>query len=83
MRHFSTLGLIAAAVLVAGCGDKPQAAGAAGARKADSQASQGPASNATYAATGNWKAGDHAAWETQIRARAQGQNEYSRSAATP
>lgn len=64
-------------LLLAACGDKVQV-GAAPAKKADAQAWEG-AGNA-YAAEG-WKAGDKASWESQMRNRAQAQNEYNRSAA--
>lgn len=72
--------LVASAVALAACGEKPQTAGQPGARKADAKAWEG-AQNGAYTASG-WKAGDQASWETQLKTRAQqGQNEYSRSAA--
>ena len=77
MRSTIGLALMALAVAVAGCGEKAQTA--SGAKKTDSKAWE--SSQSTYAAEG-WKGGDQAAWETQMRIRAQGQNEYSRSAAT-
>jgi hypothetical protein len=76
----STIAMAMMAVVVSGCGDKPQSAGQGPAKKADSAAwspSQSP-----YVAEG-WKAGDQAGWEAQLRARAQSQNEYSRIAAVP
>lgn len=67
---------IAALGLLVACGDKPQTANAA-AKKADTQAWQGTDNG--YVANG-WKAGDKASWEEQMRARARGQNEYTRVA---
>ena len=74
----STIGLalMALAVAVSGCGEKAQTASA---KKTDAKAWE--SSQNTYAAEG-WKGGDQTAWETQMRIRAQGQNEYSRIAAT-
>jgi len=72
--------ILIVAVLAAGlaaCGEKPQTAQPA-AKKSDGKAWDG-AQNA-YVAEG-WKAGDQASWETQMRLRAQGQNEYSRAPA--
>ncbi|WP_298831635.1 hypothetical protein [uncultured Piscinibacter sp.] len=63
-----------AAGLVA-CGEKPQTAGS---KKADGK-SWDAAQNA-FVAEG-WKSGDQASWETQMKTRAQGQNEYSRASA--
>lgn len=58
---------------LAACGEKPQANG--GARN-DQPAFQG--TGKSYAAPG-WKQGEKAAWEQQLRARAQnGQNDYTR-----
>jgi hypothetical protein len=74
--------LMASAVAVpfAGCGEKAQTATPA--KKADAQAWEGVQSTA-YAAEG-FKAGDKAAWEAHLKARAErGQNEYSRTAAKP
>jgi hypothetical protein len=76
MMKRASLGLAAVAIALTACGEKPQAL-ADGKRKADSHAWQG-STNAGYAA-GGWKAGDEAAWEAQMRKRAQGQNEYSRT----
>ncbi len=64
-------------LLLAGCGDKVQV-GAAPAKKADAKAWEGASND--YVAPG-WKAGDQGSWESQMRTRAQAQNEYNRSAA--
>ena len=65
--------LTAAVMALAACGDKPQSAGGV---KSDTAAFQGT-SNAFNAP--GWKAGDKAAWEQQLKTRAQtGQNEYKR-----
>jgi hypothetical protein len=61
---------------MAGCSEKAQTAGAA--KKVDAKAWD--SSQTAHPATG-WKGGDQAAWEAQMRLRAQGQNEYSRVAA--
>ncbi len=71
--------LAASAFLLSACGEKPQA-GANSARKSNVPAWQGT-DGSPYAAAG-WKTGDQAAWEQQLRNRAQGQNEYTR-AGTP
>ena len=59
------------------CGEKPQTTHPA-MKKSDGKAWEG-AQNA-YVAEG-WKAGDQASWETQMRQRAQSQNEYNRAPA--
>jgi hypothetical protein len=61
--------------LMAACSEEPQVLVA---KKSDSQAYQG---TGTPYAAGEWKAGDAASWEQQMRTRAQGQDEYSRAAA--
>jgi hypothetical protein len=67
--------IVAAAVvwLLAACGEKPQEL--ASGKKPDAPAWRG-ADNA-FVAPG-WKAGDKAAWEEQLKTRAQSQNEYQR-----
>jgi len=67
------LSMTALAMLLAACGETPQTLGAV--RKDDS-AYQGTSKG--FAAAG-WKQGDKAAWESQLKARAQqGQNDYGR-----
>ena len=66
------VGVLVAAL--AACGEKAQTAGTA--KKADTQAFEG--AQTPYAAAG-WKAGDRVSWEEQMRARAQNQNEYTRT----
>lgn len=70
----TTLMLIAAAGLLAACGDKPQTLGGA---KQDA---------APYSGTGKpyvdagWKTGDKASWESHLKARGQNsQNEYTKT----
>jgi hypothetical protein len=70
----TTLMLIAAAALLAACGDKPQTLGGA---KQDA---------APYSGTGKpyvdagWKPGDKASWESHLKARGQNsQNEYTKT----
>ena len=62
--------------LLAACSAQPGST----VRKADTPAWQG--ADAAYTAPG-WKAGDAASWEKQMANRAQSQNEYSRTSATP
>jgi hypothetical protein len=70
--------IMAAGLLLVACSEKPQALGK---RKADAPAWSGAAAEPAAYTAGNWKAGDMAAWEAQLKTRAQGQNEYSRDAA--
>jgi len=73
--------LLATALLLPGC-DEPSQAEAARLKKADAKASSGaPAEAKVYTAAG-WTPGDDTSWQTQIRGRTQGQNEYSRITAT-
>jgi hypothetical protein len=65
--------VLGAAVALAACGDKPQEL-----RKTDSKAWD--AAQNPYVDP-NWKAGDRASWEEQMRQRAQAQNEYVRASA--
>jgi hypothetical protein len=68
---------LAAVVCVAGCGDKAQTATA---RKADAAPADGGGAGATAAYTApGWKAGDATSWETHLKKRAEGQNEYTRT----
>jgi hypothetical protein len=65
--------LVSAALLLGACGEKPQTATA---KKSDAAPSTGSV-KAGYTAPG-WKAGDATSWETQLKRRAEGQNEHSR-----
>ncbi|WP_205665199.1 hypothetical protein [Caldimonas tepidiphila] len=74
--------LIASALLaalavggLAACGEKPQTAQAAY-KKSEDQAWKGP--NTAFSAPG-WQAGDQTSWQSQIRTRGQGQNDYARA----
>ena len=69
--------VVLAALMLAACSEKPQTTTA---RKADDKPWDGAAT--AYTAQG-YKGTDQAAWEQQMRQRAQGQNEYSRAAAKP
>ena len=66
--------VLAGAAALAACTEKPQTAGA---RKADDKPWE--LTQPGFVA-GGFKAGDKGAWETQLKARAQAQNEYSRTA---
>ena len=67
--------VLGAAVVLSACTEKPQTASA---RKSD----ETPwASKPTPYAVAGYKGGEQAAWEQQIKSRAQGQNEYNRTAA--
>ena len=63
-----------AATFLAGCGEKPQTTTA---RKSDTQAWQGT-TNLARADTG-WAGGDRDKWVQHMQARAQNQNEYTRT----
>ncbi len=67
-------GLVLACVLLSACGEKAQTASG---RKADAAPSEGAV--AAFTAPG-WKPGDATSWEAQMKKRAEGQNEYSRTA---
>jgi hypothetical protein len=67
----------AAALLVAGCGERDQSLDARK-KKVDAKAWEG---NSTVFTARGWKAGDKTSWEDQLRHRAQTQNEYARDAA--
>lgn len=69
--------VLAAALGLSACGDRPQTLGASGVKQ-DSPAYQGVGAS-QYAKPG-WQAGDRNSWEQHLRARAAyGQHEYSRS----
>ena len=65
-------------LILAGC--EHSQADAARLKKEDAKASQG--ASKAYTASG-WTPGNDASWEEQIRARTQGQNEYTRVPAGP
>lgn len=65
----------ALAASLAACGEKPQTAAT---KKSDGKPWEGAQNG--FVAQG-WKAGDQGSWDAQMRTRAQGQNEYSRTAA--
>ena len=64
-------------IALAACTEKPQVQGESG-RKVDAAAwSASDSAKPGFAANG-WKSGDKAAWEAQLRARNQAQNDYVR-----
>ena len=70
-------GLAGALIALAACTEKPQVQGESG-RKVDAAAwSTSDSAKPGFAASG-WKGGDKAAWEAQLRARSQAQNDYAR-----
>ena len=71
----TAISLLATSLLLMACTEKPQTATA---RKADVSPSAG--NTGTHTVTG-WTAGDATSWEAQLKARSQGQNEYSRTTA--
>ena len=77
MKLASMMGLLAAALALAGCAEKSQVATT---KKADGKPWE--ASQNAYVVPG-WKGGDQASWEQQLKARSQNQNEYSRAPAKP
>ncbi|MDO8300492.1 hypothetical protein [Lacisediminimonas sp.] len=66
--------MIAAALLLAGCGEKPQSINSS--YKPDQKAWQA-APGSPFNAAG-YKAGAKGAWDTQMRDRNQAQNEYNK-----
>jgi len=78
MKAAATFTILAAAVLLSACAEKPQTAGT---KKFDAKPWEG-APGSAYVAAG-WKAGDQAAWEAHMKTRSQGQDEYSRAPAKP
>ena len=75
MKRVAMLLAAVVALGVAGCGEKPQTASHP---KAVAATYSGPATAFTAA---GWKPGDEASWKEQLRKRAQGQDEYARTAA--
>ena len=73
-----TMIALAVALGASACGEKAQTATPA--KKADAKPWDLAKSNSLAA---DWKGGDQAAWEAQMRTRAQGQNEYVRIGGTP
>ena len=70
-------GVAASLIALAACTEKPQALGEAG-RKVDTAGwAVSDGAKPGFAASG-WKGGDKAAWEAQLRARNQAQNDYAR-----
>ncbi|MEO8060419.1 MAG: hypothetical protein ABI671_19045 [Burkholderiales bacterium] len=69
--------LMAAALALAGCGEKKQTMTGAGKKSDTAPWVAGSTANPAFAAAG-WKGGDKAAWEEQMRQRNQAQNEYVR-----
>ena len=72
MRPTCIAGVVLGVAALAAC-ERPQTASPA--TKLDTQSFEGP--NSAYSAAG-WKGGDRASWEAHMRARAQGQDEYTR-----
>ncbi|MBM3388703.1 MAG: hypothetical protein FJY26_04220 [Betaproteobacteria bacterium] len=64
---------VGAALCVSGCGEQPQTATQ---RKVDATAYSG--STVSGFTEPGWKAGDKISWESQMRERNKGQNEYGR-----
>jgi hypothetical protein len=76
-RWATGLAVAATAVLLAGCGEKPQKAGT---KVVGQQPWQGTQNGHMLP---GWKTGDRKSWEDQMRARAQAQNEYTRTTRNP
>ena len=69
--------LVAGMVLglaLAGCGERTQTIGSGSERKADAPSWQ---SDSTAFTASGYKPGDRAAWEQQLRTRAQAQNDFA------
>ena len=74
MIRLITLAAVSVAILgQVACGEKAQTVTA---RKVDTKVWSG--TDNAFAASG-WKTGDQAAWEEQMRNRAQAQNDYARA----
>lgn len=73
MKRFLLMAL--PALLIAGCGDPDQSKTADNTNRGDSPPWQGTKNG--FAVQG-WNGGDKAAWESQMRARSQTQNEYAK-----
>lgn len=74
MRLASSLYLLAGVLALGACGETVQTVPVGGARTPDMSGWE--ANNSAYLARG-WTPGDRAAWETQLRARAQAQNDFA------
>lgn len=73
------LALVFASALT-GCAERPQDLGMGGATSSKAKADAKPwQADPTPFATGGFTKGDQKAWETALRQRAQGQNEYTRA----
>ncbi|NDY91835.1 hypothetical protein [Ideonella livida] len=77
LRLGSALAAATLALVTTACSEK---APAPAAKRSDTPAHTGTGS--AYTAPG-WQAGDATSWQTQIRTRGQGQNEYTRAPAAP
>jgi hypothetical protein len=63
-------------IALTACGERPQTMDVAAKRSDAAPWAHSDAANPAFAAPG-WKGGDRAAWDAQIRARTQGQNDYA------
>ena len=72
----TVVAMLIGALGLAGCTERPQE-GAKSAKRADAQAWQGGGDPAFMA--GDWRSGDRSAWESQLKARNEMQNEYART----
>jgi hypothetical protein len=76
-RVAGSIGIALAMLLIAGCGEKPQTMDASAKKRDAPPWSASDAAEPAFAASG-WKGGDKAAWEAQMRARNQAQNDFAR-----
>jgi|KBSSwiStaDraftv2_1062776.scaffolds.fasta_scaffold1763773_2 hypothetical protein len=72
----TVVAMLIGAMALAACTERPQE-GAKSAKRADAQAWQGGGDPAFMA--GDWRSGDRSAWESQLKARNEKQNEYART----
>ena len=72
----TVVAMLIGALALAACTERPQE-GAKASKRADVEAWQGGGDPVFMA--GEWRSGDRAAWERQLKTRNQAQNEYVRT----
>ncbi len=75
IQHVGSLAAVTAIFALSACGERVQEPRQSGAKKADTPAWEGAGPLYT---SPDFKTGDRASWEAQLKARNQAQNEYTR-----